>query len=133
MGLGRTVDDVPVVLNACDPANLFGSDVKGGPLTETGDPLTFARIPSTWLVQSRGYPVLIAEGTGADITTVQGVDEGIIRRALQALLDHLAGFEHRVTVETWNGEPVLGSAGQLLLEPLGFYRDYPGMTWEGMR
>jgi len=46
------------------------------------------------------------------------------------LLDHLARFEHRVTVETWNGEPVLESDGRLLLESVAFYRDYPGMTWE---
>ena len=37
---------------------------------------------------------------------------------------------HRLTVTEWNGEPVLGSDGQSLLESLGFYRDLPGMTWE---
>lgn len=53
-----------------------------------------------------------------------------ICRASGALLDHLARFEHRVTVETWNGEAVLESDGRLLLKSVGFYRDYPGMTWE---
>ena len=100
------------------------------PRTEAGEPLTFSRIPSTWLVQHRGLPVLIAEDTGARLTTVQGASEGLVRRALQALLDHLASFEHRVTVQGWNDEPVLDSPGQVLLESVGFYRDYPGMTWE---
>jgi hypothetical protein len=45
-------------------------------------------------------------------------------------LEHLAGFEHRITVEQWDGTPVLESDGQPLLESVGFYRDYPGMTWE---
>jgi ATP-dependent Lhr-like helicase len=127
-----------VVMNACDPANLYGpardalGSPKGGdiPRTLDGEPLAFARIPSTWLVQHRGLPVLVAEDTGARLTTTQGASEGLVRRALQALLDHMLSFEHRVTVQAWNNEPVLDSPGQLLLESMGFYRDYPGMTWE---
>lgn len=135
----RTEDDAAlVVMNACDPANLFGPTLDGGPQTVAGEALTFSRIPSTWLVQHRGLPVLIAEGTGASLATAQGAGEDLLRRALRALLQHVAGsaagsgrgFAHRVTVETWNGEPVLESAGRLLLESVGFYRDYPGMTWE---
>ncbi|MEJ2557729.1 MAG: hypothetical protein P8186_16180, partial [Anaerolineae bacterium] len=74
-----------------------------------------SRIPSTWLVQHRGLPVLVAEDTGARFTTVQGVNEGLIGRALQVLLDHLGRFEHRVTAQQWNGVPVLDSSGQPLL------------------
>ena len=73
---------------------------------------------------------MIAEDTGARITTVQGTDEGMIRRGLLTLLGHLGRFQHRVTVETWNDMPVLESAGRTLLESVGFYRDYLGMTWE---
>jgi ATP-dependent Lhr-like helicase len=127
-----------VVMNACDPANLYGptpdyfesSQGGDGPRTAAGEPLTFSRIPSTWVVQHRGLPVLVAEDTGARLTVVQGVNEGLIGRALQALLDHLGRFEYRVTVQQWNAVPVLDSSGQPLLESVGFYRDYPGMTWE---
>ncbi|MFN8488589.1 MAG: DEAD/DEAH box helicase [Caldilineaceae bacterium] len=125
------VDPVALVLvNACDPANLYGPAIAGGPQTITGEPLAFARIPSTWLVQNRGLPVLLLEDTGAQLTTVQGADEGLVRRAIQTWLTHLATFEQHVTVAQWNGAPVLNSPGQPLLESLGFYRDYPGMTWE---
>jgi hypothetical protein len=131
-------EEVPVVMNACDPANLYGptpdyfesSQGGDGLRTAAGEPLTFMRIPSTWLVQHRGLPALVAEDTGARLTAVQGVNEGLIGRALQALLDHLGRFEYRVTVRQWNGVPVLDSSGQPLLESVGFYRDYPGMTWE---
>jgi len=127
-------DPGPVVMNTCDPANLYGptrADAPdGGPQTVQGEPLTFARVPSTWLVQHRGLPVLIAGDGGANLTVAQGVDEGLVQRALQALLDHLARFEYRVTVETWNGEPVLESSGRSLLEAVGFYQYYPGMVWE---
>ena len=92
--------------------------------------LAFPRLPSTWLVQQRGLPVLIARDTGAHLTTGQGADEGVLRRALAVMLEHLAGFEYRITVETWNGEPVLDSTGRSLLEAAGFYRDYPGITWQ---
>ncbi len=131
-------DEGLVVMNACDPANLYGpapDDIGSArgedvPRTAGGQPLTFSRIPSTWLVQGRGLPILVAEDTGARLTSVQGVSEGLVRRALQVLMDHMASFEHRVTVQGWNGSPVLDSPGQQLLESLGFYRDYPGMTWE---
>jgi hypothetical protein len=92
--------------------------------------LTFARIPSTWLVQQRGLPVLLAEDTASRITTAQGAGDVVVRTALQALVQHLATFERRLTVHTWNGAPVLESPGQPLLEAVGFYREYPGVAWE---
>ena len=119
-------------MNAVDPANLYGPQrenaVQEEVLTASGEPLAFSRVPSTWLVQQRGRPVLVAADSGARITLTEGVDEGLARRALQALLDHLGTFTSRVSVETWNGEPVLDSEGQSILETLGFYRDYPAMT-----
>jgi ATP-dependent Lhr-like helicase len=120
----------PVVMNANDPANLYGPARDDGPTTVQGEPLAFSRVPSTWLVLHRGLPVLVAGDSGAGLTIPQGVDEGLLRRALQALLDHLARFERRVAVETWNGEPVLQSSGRSLLEAVGFYRSYPAMVWE---
>ncbi len=119
-----------VVLNACDPANLYGTSSQHTPLSERGEPLVAARIPSTWLVLHRGLPLLIAEDTGARIITAQGAVPALVRRALQTLLDHVLSFRLRVTVEVWNGMSVLESSAQSLLESLQFYRDYPGMTCE---
>ncbi len=45
-----TEEAEPVVMNACDPANL------DGPAREGSDALAFTRVPSTWLVQVRGLP-----------------------------------------------------------------------------
>jgi len=126
---------VPVVLNACDPANLWGMVREGGPLTvqdeEVQDePLTFARIPSTWFVQVRGLPVLVAMNGGADLLTSKGTDELTLQQALRALFLHLGQTEMRVILQTWNGEPVLESPGKVLLETVGAIRYYPGMAWE---
>jgi len=120
----------PVVMNACDPANLYGPTRDDGPQTAQGQPLAFARVPSTWLVQHRGLPVLIAGDSAANLTIAQGADETLLQRALLALIAHLSGFEHHVTVATWNGEPVLASPGRSLLEAVGFHRSYPAMVWE---
>ena len=122
-----------VVMNACDPANLYGALREDGPLSAAGAPLTFARLPSTWLVQDRGLPVLLVEDSGARMTTVQGMDDGAAFAALTAWLAHAATFAAHVQVTSWNDAPVLHSAAQPLLERAGFTRDYPGMRWERRR
>jgi hypothetical protein len=116
-------------MNACDPANLYGPALDDGPLTTTGEPLAFARVPSTWLVQHRGLPVLVAGNTFGDLTTLEGTDDSLIAQALHALLDHVSRFERHLTVETWNGEPILDTPGVALLEAEGFVRSYPTMAW----
>jgi ATP-dependent Lhr-like helicase len=126
-------DDEPlVVMNACDPTNLFGPQDIGGPVMATGEALHFSRLPSTYLVLHHGWPVLLAEGNGAALATAQGVDEGVIRRALVVLFPRLAGASRgrRVRVQRWNGEDATGSPGQLLLESVGAVRGYGGMEWE---
>ena len=120
----------PVVMNANDPANLYGPTREDGPLTARGEPLAFARVPTTYVIQHRGLPALVAGGMGAALTVAQGADEGTLQRALAAFLDHLARFQRRVKVETWDGTPVLESEGQALLEAVGFYRSYLAMEWE---
>jgi ATP-dependent Lhr-like helicase len=124
-------DEPIVLLNACDPANLYGA--AGDVQTATGEPLAFARIPSTWLAMQGGKPILLIAGGGADLTTMAATDEGQIGRALGAWVAHSGSFESRVSVSTWNGQPVLGSSGQALLEATGFYRDYLAMTYERSR
>ncbi len=122
-------DETLLLLNATDPANLYGPALPHGPLRFDGAPMAFTRIPSTWLVQQRGLLVLLIEGNGTQITTGQGVDDVIARQGVQRWLDHVTTFERRITIEQWNGEKVIGTAGQRLLEALSFYREYPAMVW----
>jgi len=128
-GQGEAAGDL-VVMNACDPANLYGAASESAPQTATGAPLSFARIPSSWLVLERGLPALLVEDGGGRVTTMAHARDDLVRRALEAWLTHVAAFEHHVQVMTWNGAPVLHSAGQPLLEAVEFHRDYPGMRWE---
>jgi ATP-dependent Lhr-like helicase len=125
----RDTSEEPIVLlNACDPANRYGP--AGDVQTAAGEPFTFARIPSTTVGLQAGRPILLIGDIGAHLKTAAGTGDGLIRRALAAWVAHMARVELRISVATWNGQGVLGSEGQPLLEAVGFYRDYSAMTWE---
>jgi ATP-dependent helicase Lhr and Lhr-like helicase len=119
-------DDIMIVLSAADPANLFGSELPDGPLTANGEPLMFARVPSSHLVLRQGQPVLVAEDNGERITTAQGVEPDTVQRALKAYVDR-PGAPRRTVITQWNAKPVLGTAAQAWLQPLGFSRTPSGM------
>ena len=121
---------LPIVVNACDPANLYGARMENGPEDHSGEPLSFGRLPSTWQVQWRGLPVLVARGGGSVIVTARGAGDELIGAAMAALLEHLGRSRHRVTIRTWNGRPAVSSSGLPILEVLGCHRDYPTMVWE---
>jgi ATP-dependent Lhr-like helicase len=111
-------DDSPVVLNATDPANLYGSEV--------GAPIPFARLPSTHVVLIGGQPLLVAEDSGKRIKVQSAANEAVISGALEVYLAR-AQTQRRIVVEQWNDEPVLGSAGENILRTFGFQRTPSGM------
>jgi ATP-dependent Lhr-like helicase len=126
---GAMEDDL-VVVNACDPANLHGSGLESDQVIAASPSLSFARLPSTWQVQWKGMPVLVIRGMGSAVTTAAGTGDELAQRALGAWLAHVGKTRRRVTVKTWNGRPVLEGPGPTILGSLGFYRDYPAMSWE---
>ena len=107
-----------IVLNAADPANIFGG--------ELGDAPRFARVPSTHVVLWRGQPVLIAEDHGERVTTMQTIAALVLERALRAYLTRPHAQKH-IVVAQWNGADVLGNARELMLHDLGFSRTPKGM------
>ncbi len=113
-----SADDALVVLNAADPANLFGGEIADAP--------RFARLPSTHVVLLRGQPIMIAEDNGERVTTKQDIDAQAIHRALQVYLARPNAPRH-IVVKQWNGADVLGGEGESILHPLGLYRTPKGM------
>ncbi len=111
-------DDTLVLLNATDPANLYGADVA--------PPMPYARVPSTHVVLSRGDPLLVSEENGRRMKSQPSADDALITRALQLYLARPHAARH-VVVDKWNDEPVLGSAGESILRALGFQRTPNGM------
>jgi ATP-dependent Lhr-like helicase len=121
-----------VLLHSLDPANLYGA---GAPfaMAAGGADRPFLRRTGHWLVLRAGRPILLIEQQGRRLSTQPGASGDEIAQAaacLPALLERdraLAG-RHKLTVESWNEEPVTASAGRPLLEAAGFVRDYQGMT-----
>jgi len=111
--------DALTVLCAVDPALIYDSALPG-----PAQP--FARLPSTHVVLWRGQPILIAEEHGERLTVPADLASALAQRALSAYLAR-PNAPRRIAVAQWNAAPVLGSAGQPLLQQLGFTRTPGGM------
>ncbi len=105
------------VLNATDPANVNGGEEHA---------LRFARVPSTFVVLADGEPVLVIQENGERLTTAEGASAEHVHSALQTWFERPQAPRHARVTE-WNGKLILGSAGEELLKPLGFYRVPKGM------
>ncbi|HUX88636.1 MAG TPA: DEAD/DEAH box helicase [Chloroflexota bacterium] len=117
----RALESALVVLNATDPAQIFGAEAMGGPLR-------FPRVPSTAVAAWHGEPVALLEDDGA--LTIVTTDHPALIPALRALAQWgRPRRSGRLRVERWNGDPVLASDGVPPLEAAGFVRDYGGMLW----
>jgi ATP-dependent Lhr-like helicase len=131
-----------VLINACDPANLFGparDPVAGAmearelppePDQNAPDPARFMRIPANYVVLLRGRPVLVLETGGERLRTLPDLPPGTLQRALQTAMDHLGAPLRRLTVKEWNGQAVLDSPVAPLLEAVGFRREALVYIWE---
>ncbi len=125
-GEAGSEDAGPVVLNATDPANLYGSLGPAAAQGQAGP--HFPRLPSTHVVLSNGKPVLIAEDGGQRLTAAEEDGPELLKQAVGAYLDRPHAPRHLI-VSQWNGAPVLGGPGEALLQELGFYRSPAGMEW----
>jgi ATP-dependent Lhr-like helicase len=119
-----------VVLNANDPANLFGLALPGQEETEN-DPARFTRIPGNYVVLLRGRPVLLLETGGERVTTLPDMPPDTLKRALGLVVEHVGGSQRQLTLKEWTGEPVLENPYAPLLEGLGFRREALVYVWEG--
>jgi hypothetical protein len=124
-----------VVLNATDPANVFGPAKEADAVQEeepenAADPARFTRIPSNYVVLLRGRPVLLLE-TGAErITALPDLPMGTLSRALRVALEQAGRSLRRLTLSQWNGEPILESPVAPVLEGLGCRREALVYLWE---
>ncbi len=110
-------DEAIVILNAVDPANVFGGDASD---------LKFARVPSTHIVLSNGQPILLAQENGERLTIAPNVSDELTRATLREFFTRANAPRHAIVTE-WNGASVLKSVGEKFLQELGFYRIPKGM------
>jgi ATP-dependent helicase Lhr and Lhr-like helicase len=131
--LPSSVQAPAVLIHSVDPANLYGSGAALELLAAGTEPRSFLRRPGNWLVVKAGRPVLLIEQHGKRLTTVPPATSDDLAQAVARLPELLRlmpsrDIRHKLTVETWNEQPVTTSAGKDLLEQVGFVRDYQAMT-----
>ncbi len=131
--LPSTVATPVVLLHSMDPANLYGSGAPFDVALLDGGTRPLLRRPGNWLVPRAGRPVLLVEQQGKKVTALPSASRNDVIAAtacLPGIFDHSKGLtqRHKLTVEEWNGQPVMASEGRELLESAGFIRDYQGMT-----
>jgi ATP-dependent Lhr-like helicase len=123
-----------VLVNMCDPANLWGWVF---PLARRdGTRPAASRIPANCVVVRAGRPVLLAEGYGRDLTTLAGWEAADLAGAVGAL-KAATGRPlalrpvRRLEVLSWDGRPVRDTeAGEAFIRA-GFTADGPRLSWDG--
>jgi ATP-dependent Lhr-like helicase len=120
-----------VLVNAADPAFALDRAMFASIPDAPGLVAGMSRVPSSWVAFSGDLPVLLAEDDGRRILAEDStVRQDAVRSAIELLRATVGSGGRRVSVETWNGAPVLGSPGKDILSSAGFRRDYPGMTFD---
>ena len=118
-----------VLVNAADPANLFGPALPGQE-DMVHDPARFTRIPANHTVLLRGRPVLLLETGGQRLTTLPDLSPETFKQALRLAVEQAAQAGGRVALETWNGQPLLESPVAPLVEAVGFRREALIYIWD---
>jgi ATP-dependent Lhr-like helicase len=130
--LASTAQAPAILLPSLDPANLYGSGAPFDvPMLGDAD-RSFLRRAGHWLVIHAGRPVLLIEQQGRRLTAPAGAAPDVLRLAVACLPEILKAtkgdIRHKLTVETWNEQPVTTTVGREWLEQAGFVRDYQSMT-----
>jgi ATP-dependent Lhr-like helicase len=130
----RNLSHPPILINACDPANLYGA-ASPLPILHPVDPQwRFLRHPGNYLVLAEGMPVLAVEGRGSRLTPLRDLSGNEKREALGLLPQLLEGSGRlrrirALKVEYWDGQPVRSSEIVPYLKSLGFRDEYKAMTY----
>jgi ATP-dependent helicase Lhr and Lhr-like helicase len=121
--LRRKPTERAVLIAAADPANAYG-----GLLPLPADkPYRVHRVPGAWLVLKAGRPLLAVEGGGRKLHRLSHDD---ITDAVK-LVEQLAETapRGRLTIEEWDGMPVVATEGADLLAAAGFSRGPRQMSY----
>jgi len=123
-----------ILINACDPANLYGAAAPLPLLHPVEPQWHFLRHPGNYLVLQKGMPVLAVEGRGNRLTPLRDLSEAERKEALSLLpqlLEDPGGLRRirAVKVEYWDGQPVRNSEVAPCLKSLGFRDELRAMTY----
>lgn len=123
-----TEESLPLLVNACDPANPYGAGIALHERSRVQGQFCFARIPSNYLVFQRGTPILLVENYGTRLWTLAETTEEIMRNALRIFMSAMQlPLPQRpvksITIEHCDGIRPAQSPLEPTLRSLGFIRD----------
>jgi ATP-dependent Lhr-like helicase len=117
-----------LLLNACDPANPYGSGID---MTTSGAifrNVRFARLPGNYVAFLQGMPVVLIEYSGSRISSLGEPDSNVLTRALKSFMElldlpsPLRPFRE-ILVEYCDGVRPTISPMEPVLRELGFHAD----------
>jgi len=119
------INELPLVVNACDPANPYGVgiEIKSNKFS---DGFRIARQPLNYIVFDGGAPMLWIENLGARIYTLAEASPETIRAGLVQFVSHIRSShpsENEIIVEYCDGIRPSESSLAESLRTIGFYRD----------
>lgn len=117
-----------VLLNSCDPANLYGPGVEIASGGSGGTTLRVVRSPGAYIAFDGGTPFLLFESYGARIRSIGDPPPEAVHRGLELFVSLLRLPEHlrpfrEIVVEYCNEKRPLESPLGAELRTLGFVRD----------
>ncbi|MBN1347914.1 DEAD/DEAH box helicase [candidate division KSB1 bacterium] len=119
-----------ILINACDPANLYGA----ASLLPLEHPVNaewrFLRNPGNYLILKQGLPLLAIEARGTRLTPLRPLTIEEKAAIAQKLPELLTGSLKSLKIELWDGQPVRNSEIALYLMQIGFRDEFKKMILE---
>jgi len=131
----NTESDSLILINSCDPANLYGAASPLPLLHPMNADWRLLRHPNNYLILKNGLPLLAIESKGARLTPLRDFTMDERNEALDLLpqlLDGPAGWRRirSIKVEFWDGQPVRNSEIADYLKEIGFRDEFKMMVLE---
>lgn len=124
----NTNEELPILLNTCDPANPYGRGIELSISQSRQEALKINRLAGNLIAFRNGTPILLIENYGTRLWTLAESNEEAIRSSLSALVamirlpERIRPFRE-IAVEYCNGSRPAGGPFEPLLKTLGFFRD----------
>ncbi|MBN2093019.1 DEAD/DEAH box helicase [candidate division KSB1 bacterium] len=127
-------NDRMILINTCDPVNLFGAASPVSIMHPLNSQWRLLRNPGNYIIFQNGSPVFAIEAKGSRLSTLKKLTHSeklAVLNLLPKLLDDPAGLRRirSVKIEYWNDQPVRNSEIFDDLKKLGFQDDYKAMVF----
>ncbi len=125
----------PILMNSCDPSNLYGAASPLPLLHPLHAEWRLLRHPNNFLIFKNGLPILAIESKGIRLTPLRDLSADELKNAvtlLPQLLNDPANWRRirSLKVEMWDGTPIRNSHIRPFLLELGFRDEFKALILE---